>query len=83
MINMNLVTKIYPLTLKVFVNTHCDIQRVLLSKASVCLNLSQQPDWVETFGLTIWEALTQGTPVIVPDVGGPLEIIDNKCGIFL
>jgi len=69
-----------PSNFEVFVK-HCDIQRELF-KASVCLNLSQQPDWVETFGLTIWEALTQGTPVIVPDVGGPLEIIDNKCGIF-
>ena len=68
-----------PSNLKVFIK-YPDIQNAL-SNASICLNLSQQPDWVETFGLTIWEALTQGTPVIVPDIGGPLEIIDNKCGI--
>lgn len=68
-----------PINLEVFVK-HPDIQGELY-KASICLNLSQKPDWVETFGLTIWESLTQGTPVIVPDDGGPLEIIDNMCGI--
>lgn len=52
-----------------------------LRNASICLNLSQKPDWIETFGLTIWESLTQGTPVVVPDIGGPLEIIDDTCGI--
>ena len=45
------------------------------------MNLSQKPDWIETFGLTVWEALTQGTPVIVPNIGGVLEIIDETCGI--
>jgi glycosyltransferase involved in cell wall biosynthesis len=50
-------------------------------EASMSLNLSQQPDWIETFGLTIWEAMTQATPVIVPDVGGPLEIIDGNSGV--
>ena len=68
-----------PTNFEVFVK-HPKIQRELF-KASICLSLSQQPDCVETFGLTIWEALTQGTPVIVPDVGGPLEIIDSNCGI--
>tara|TARA_B100000989_G_scaffold239892_1_gene186768 strand:- start:455 stop:1504 length:1050 start_codon:yes stop_codon:yes gene_type:complete len=58
-----------------------DIKSALFN-ASVCLNLSQQPYWVETFGLTIWEALSQGTPVIVPDIGGPLEIVEDNCGII-
>ena len=68
-----------PSNFEVFIK-HPNIKTALF-KASICLNLSQQPDCIETFGLTIWEALTQGTPVIVPDIGGPLEIIDNKCGI--
>ena len=68
-----------PINLKVFIK-HQDIRSVL-KKASICVNLSQQPDWVETFGLTIWEGLTQGTPVIVPNIGGPLEIVDHKCGV--
>ena len=69
-----------PKNFRVFINNQ-NI-RSALKKASICLNLSQQPYWVETFGLTIWEALTQGTPVIVPDVGGPLEIVEESCGIY-
>ncbi|MDB2572120.1 glycosyltransferase [Schleiferiaceae bacterium] len=56
-----------------------DLQTQLF-EASLLLNLSQSPDWIETFGLTIWESLSQGTPVVVPDIGGPLEIVNNKCG---
>jgi glycosyltransferase involved in cell wall biosynthesis len=48
--------------------------------ASLLFNLSQNPDWIETFGLTIWESLSQGTPVIVPDIGGPVEIVNDSCG---
>jgi len=51
-----------------------------LFDASLLLNLSQSPDWIETFGLTIWESLSQGTPVIVPDIGGPVEIVNVSCG---
>lgn len=54
-----------------------------LRTASVLLNLSQFPKWIETFGLTIWEALSQGTPVIVPDVGGPAEIVNVECGFSI
>ena len=49
--------------------------------ASICLNLSQNPDWIETFGLTIWESLSQGTPVIAPNIGGPVELLNNEGGI--
>jgi len=56
-----------------------DLQQELCD-ASILLNLSQYPDWLETFGLTIWESLSQGTPVIVPDIGGPLEIVTSDCG---
>lgn len=68
-----------PVNLEVLVKSK-NIENAL-KKASLCLNLSQKPDWIETFGLTVWESLTQGTPVIVPDIGGPLEIIDDFCGI--
>lgn len=44
-------------------------------KASVVLNLSRIDEWVETFGLTIIEAMAFGIPVIVPPVGGPAEIV--------
>ncbi|TXD47763.1 glycosyltransferase family 4 protein [Polaribacter sp. IC073] len=46
-------------------------------KASLVLNLSRVDEWVETFGLTIIEAMAFGIPVIVPPVGGPAEIVTN------
>lgn len=45
--------------------------------ASLVLNLSIPDQWVETFGLTIVEAMIHGVPVIVPPVGGPGEIVQD------
>jgi glycosyltransferase involved in cell wall biosynthesis len=39
------------------------------------LNLSIPTKCVETFGLTILEAMIYGIPAIVPNVGGPLELV--------
>jgi glycosyltransferase involved in cell wall biosynthesis len=47
------------------------------SLANLVLNLSRIDEWVETFGLTIIEAMGYGIPVIVPTVGGPSEIVTN------
>ena len=47
------------------------------NKASLVLNLSHVDAWVETFGLTILEAMAFGIPVIVPPVGGPSEIVTD------
>lgn len=44
-------------------------------RAKVVLNLSQPSTWIETFGLTILEAMQYGIPAIVPNVGGPTELI--------
>ena len=46
-------------------------------QASLVLNLSRINQWVETFGLTIIEAMSYGIPVIVPPVGGPAEIVTD------
>lgn len=46
-------------------------------KADILLNLSNPFFCVETFGMTIIEAFAYGVPAIVPNVGGPLEIVDN------
>ena len=43
-------------------------------RAAVVLNLSRPTEWVETFGMTILEALQYGRPVIVPPVGGVSEV---------
>ncbi|MDA8592460.1 glycosyltransferase family 4 protein [Planctomycetota bacterium] len=46
-------------------------------KAHLLLNLSRPDMWVETFGLTVVEAMAFGLPVIVPPVGGPAEIVTD------
>lgn len=53
-------------------------------KANVLLSLSKPKEWVETFGLTILEALSFGVPCIVPPVGGPVELVtDGKEGYLM
>lgn len=44
-------------------------------KSSLVVNLSKIDECIETFGLTIMEAMSFGIPVIVPPVGGPAEIV--------
>ncbi len=52
--------------------------------ADVVLNLSRPDCWVETFGLTIIEAMAYQLPVIVPPVGGITElVIDHKNGYLV
>lgn len=43
--------------------------------ALIVLNLSIPSMVVETFGMTILEAMAYGKPVIVPSAGGPLELV--------
>jgi len=50
---------------------------------SLLLNLSRVDEWVETFGLTILEAMAFGIPVIVPPIGGPAEIVRNNIEGYL
>jgi len=45
-------------------------------RASLLLNLTNPQLCVETFGMTILEAMCYGIPVIAPPVGGPAEIVD-------
>lgn len=45
--------------------------------ADLVLNLSRVDEWIETFGLTLVEAMTFGLPVIAPPVGGPVEIVTH------
>ena len=47
------------------------------SNADLVLNLSRVDEWIETFGLTLIEAMTFGLPVIAPPVGGPVEIVTH------
>ena len=52
-------------------------------RADLVLNLSHPETWIETFGMTILEAMYYGIPCIVPPVGGPVELIDNGVQGFL
>lgn len=53
------------------------------SKASLVMNLSLVDQWVETFGLTLLEAMSYGIPVIAPPIGGPSELVDDGDTGFL
>ena len=47
------------------------------ARADLVLNLSRVDQWIETFGLTLAEAMSFGIPVIAPPVGGPAEIVTH------
>ncbi len=44
-------------------------------RASLLLNLTNPQKCIETFGMTILEAMCYGIPVIAPPFGGPTEIV--------
>lgn len=48
----------------------------ILQRTDLMLNLSLPSLWIETFGMTILEAMAYAIPAIVPNVGGPLELVD-------
>ena len=48
------------------------------ARSSLVLNLSRPDLWVETFGLTLLEAMVYGVPVIAPPVGGPVELVSDE-----
>lgn len=53
-------------------------------ESNLLLNLTRPDECVETFGLTIIEAMAYGLPVIVPPVGGPAEIVrEGKEGYLI
>jgi glycosyltransferase involved in cell wall biosynthesis len=80
-IDLFFVNKVLPSNLTVYTtqkNTHPFYQW-----ADVVLNLSRPDGWVETFGLTILEAMAYHLPVIVPPVGGITELVEDGINGFL
>ena len=49
--------------------------QIYYQRASLLLNLSLPNLFIETFGLTLVEAMAFGVPVIAPPIGGPSEIV--------
>lgn len=50
-----------------------------IAKSDVLVSTS----YIETFGVSILEAISQGVPVIATNSGGPIDIINNINGIIL
>lgn len=51
--------------------------------ADLVANLSRVDIWIETFGLTLAEAMCFGIPVIAPPLGGALEVVSDGVDGFL
>lgn len=73
------VSQYLPATLPTNVTVHPRTDRPdrFYRTSDVLLNLSRPDLIVETFGLTIVEAMCFGVPAIVPPVGGPAEIVTD------
>ena len=52
------------------------------NRASVVVNLSNPDLFIETFGMTVLEAMAAGLPVITPEVGGVIELVDHGVSGF-
>lgn len=64
----------------------CNVKSIddIYKQTTLLLNLSDSEIWIETFGLTLLEAMTFGVPVIAPKVGGHLDfIVSGECGYLI
>jgi glycosyltransferase involved in cell wall biosynthesis len=48
-----------------------------LAEMDVLLSLTKREGWIETFGLTLIEAMAFGKPVIAPAIGAPTEFVED------
>lgn len=51
-------------------------------RARVVLSMSRPAECVETFGLTLLEGMSYSQPVICPNVGGPIEVVEDGVSGF-
>lgn len=71
--------KVYGDRRNVKVYGRTDNPSIFYQSADLLLNLSRVDQCIETFGLTIVEAMAFSIPVIVPPIGGPSEIVTDGC----
>ena len=71
----------FPANLRVFPSTAQPWTHY--SKADLLMNMSRVDKWVETFGMTIVEAMCFGVPCIAPPIGGPREIVRDGVDGYL
>lgn len=69
--------------LNITVHPRTDNPAAFYAQASLVLNLSRPDQWIETFGLTLLEAMAFGIPVIAPPIGGPVELVEDGVDGFL
>jgi len=67
----------HPGASNVTIHPRTDDPAYFYEHADLVLNLSRVDQWIETFGLTLVEAMTFGIPVIAPPIGGPAEIVTH------
>ena len=67
----------YPDAKNVTMHPRTDDPAAFYAAADLLVNLSRTDQWIETFGLTIVEAMSFGIPVIAPPIGGPSEIVTH------
>jgi glycosyltransferase involved in cell wall biosynthesis len=58
------------------------IQNVL-SETDLLVSLTDRAGWIETFGLTLAEAMSFGIPVIAPNIGAQTEYVIHGENGFL
>ena len=62
-----------------FLGERTDVPRLMAAADIYC-----QPNTTpEPFGIAFVEALAAGVPVVTTAMGGPLEIVDERCGILV
>jgi glycosyltransferase involved in cell wall biosynthesis len=62
-----------------FLGQRSDVAQLLL-----CADIHCQPNLgPEPFGITFIEAMHAGLPVVTTAAGGPLEIVDESCGVLV
>jgi alpha-1,6-mannosyltransferase len=56
------------------------VDRGVLARTIACADVAIAPCPVETFGLSVLEALAAGTPVVTADRGAAPELLTSSCG---